>query len=449
MGDLPPSSVIASFDSATMLHAALLAALRGEPFAHLGHRTATALGVRAAGRLPWPLLRRVYTRIGASEGLDPARLGDVDLESVAGFLIETVPGRRYPAVMVGSSNGALTHLAAAAQVPWLPGTVLVPVARRGDPARPDQALAFGRRVAGPLLDRNQDIVLHHMHDHVQDELMVAQMTYFRVKWTSLPVAYQAFLDRSLAPGAPVVLVYDTSTWPVVRVDDRHVFQTGAQGGVTPDAYLRSSYAPVPDDESPEAEWGAEPAFAAAVADWCRTHAHPLVRLVFHGPQAPAHAVATVMRDWTRARGEAADRLVVPSFILGDPWTTLARGAVPFWTFFSVQPALESLARHLEDSEPYRSVEIMQFQHGVPSAGIASPADWLRVARRHAPRAQMLGVDAERFPHDIATLARYGPALNRLPGARHPWTPLSVDSLLMALAQHREIQVAADVSTPPR
>ena len=116
--------------------------------------------------------------------------------------------------------------------------------------------------------------------------------------------------------------------------------------------------------------------------------------------------------------------------------------MPFWTFFSVRPALDALARHLEDSDPYRSVDIMQFQHGVPSAGIASPADWLRVAQRHAPRAQMLGVDAERFPHDIATLARYGPALSRLPDARHPWTPLSIDALLTALSRHSEIHLVA-------
>jgi hypothetical protein len=153
--------------------------------------------------------------------------------------------------------------------------VLVPVARHGEPS-PDHALEFGRQVAGPMLDRNPDIVLHHMHDHVQDELMVARMTYFRVKWSQLPAAYESFLHRYLDTGAPVVLVEDTSTWPVVRVDERHVFQTGAQGGVTPEAYLRSVHAPRPDDQSPEAEWGPRrrsgpqwpPGAASTVIPWC-------------------------------------------------------------------------------------------------------------------------------------------------------------------------------------
>ena len=66
MRTLKPTKVVASFDSATVLQAALAAALRGEPFPHLGHSSAAALAVRSAGRLPWPLLKQLYARIGAS-----------------------------------------------------------------------------------------------------------------------------------------------------------------------------------------------------------------------------------------------------------------------------------------------------------------------------------------------------------------------------------------------
>jgi hypothetical protein len=335
-------------------------------------------------------------------------------------------------VLVGSSNGALAHLAAAAQVPWLPGTVLVPVARTGDPQRPVDALRFGARVAPRLLDRNPDVVLHHMHDPVQDELMVARMTYFRCKWRTLPDAYARFLDH-LAPGAPVVLVEDGSYWPVVRVGDRHVFQTGAQGGVEPAGYLRRPHTPRPDDEAPEAEWGADPAFGAAVAAWCTAHGHPLFRLRYNGPQAPAHAVAVVLRDWYRDRGEPGDRLLVPSFVLGDPWRTIGVAAVPFWTFFAVQPALDALDAHLAAVPPYREVDVLLFQHGVDSAGIAEPDEWLAVARRHGAAARLLAVDPRRVPHDVASLGRYGRALAGLPRATRPWTPLGVDHALDGLA----------------
>ena len=67
MSDLDPRQVVASFDSASVLHAATVAALNGQPFPHLDSSALAGLAVRAASRLPWSLLRGVYTRIGASD----------------------------------------------------------------------------------------------------------------------------------------------------------------------------------------------------------------------------------------------------------------------------------------------------------------------------------------------------------------------------------------------
>jgi hypothetical protein len=425
---VPPEHTVASFDSASALLRAVAAALRGEPFPHLGQGRARAVAIRAAGRLPWPVLREVYTRSGAAEALDPARLADVDTDAVAGWLAAHHPRRRYPAVLVGSSNGALAHLAAAMQVPWLPTTVLLPVRHAGDPDRPADALRFGERVAPPLLDRNQDVVLHHMHDQLQDRLMVARMAYFRLQWRRFPAAYRRFAERALPPGAPVVLVEDGSTWPVTRVAARHVFQAGAQGGRDPDWYRRRPGTPPPDSEAPEAEWGLGPELADDLAAWCRAAGRPLVRLRYDGPQQPAHAVAATLREWSRA-----ERLVVPSFVLADPWTTLNAGAAPFWTFFPVRPALRALADHLAAVPAYREVDVLLFNHGVRSEGIAEPAEWLEAARASGARARLLAVHPKRFPHDIASLADYGPALARLPTSPRPWSPLPLDTALAGLA----------------
>jgi hypothetical protein len=432
---LDPARVVAAFDSASVLHGATAAALSGRPFPHLGNNALAAAATRVGGRLPWGVLRHLYTRIGAAEGLPPDRLADVDLAAVAGWLTDAYPERPYPAVLIGSSNGALAHLAAAMQVPWLPGTVLVPVSRVADPARPADAMEFGRRYAPPFLAANPDVALHHMHDQVQDELMVARMTYFRTKWRRLPHAYRRFLADRLAPGAPVVLVEDHSRWPVVRLGDRHVFQTGAQGGLDPADYLTHPHTPVPDDEAAEAEWGADPGLGADLESWCAEHGHPLVRIGYDGPQAPAHAVAAALRGWYRDRGEPADRLIVPSFVLGDPWRTVATATVPYWTFFPVQPALRALDEHLSRAERYAAVDVLLFQHGVESAGIAGPDEWVATVRRHGARPRLLALDRSRFPHDIATNARYARAMAALPDARHPWSPLPVERALAGLTDH--------------
>jgi hypothetical protein len=83
VSDLDPKQVVASFDSASVLHAATVAALNGQPFPQLGNSALAGLAVRAASQLPWSVLRGVYTRIGASEGINPKRLSDVDLAAVA------------------------------------------------------------------------------------------------------------------------------------------------------------------------------------------------------------------------------------------------------------------------------------------------------------------------------------------------------------------------------
>ena len=426
MGDLDVKQVVASFDSASVLHAATAAALEGQPLRNLGSSAVAGLAVRAAGKLPWAVLRGIYTRIGASEGINPRRLGDVDLNAVATSFAGRFPKRRYQAVLLGASNGALTHLAAAMQVPWLPDTVLIPVAHIGDTDRPDEAMEFGRSVEPALLDRNADIVLHHMHDQLQDVLMAERMSYFRVKWRRLPEAYANFIEDHLAADGTVVLINDHSTWPVTRIGPRHVFQAGGRGGADPEEYLERPHTPAPNDEAVESEWGLDPDFRDHVRAWCEQRGHRFAEVRYDGPQAPATAVATVTRDWYRARGESGNRLVVPCFILGDPWQTVSAAAVPFWIHFAVQPALQALDAYLEDAEPYSDVHVFLFQHGTNSPGIARPAELAEVISRHDARAHFDGLDPERFPQDIGMLGRYGRVFDQLPRARQPWSPLPIE-----------------------
>ena len=433
MSDLDPKQVVASFDSASVLHAATVAALNGQPFPNLGSSSSAGLAVRVAGRLPWSMLRGIYSRIGASEGINPRRLGEVDLSTVAESFAARYPQRRYPAVLLGSSNGALTHLAAAMQVPWLPDTVLVPVAHVGDTNRADQAMDFGRSVAPALLDRNPDIVLHHMHDQLQDLLMAERMSYFRVKWCRLPEAYATFVEERLAPGGTVVVVRDHSSWPGSRVGPRHVFQVGGRGGTPPEEYLTLPHAPAADDVAAESEWGLDPDFRDDVHAWCASRGYRCSEISYDGPQATAAAVATVMRNWYRSRGEPADRLVIPSFILGDPWQTICVAAVPFWTYFSVQPALQSLDAYLTEAEPHAEANVFLFEHGAESPGIATPEQFAEVLRRHGIAGHFRGLDRERFPHDIGTLGRYEKVFDQLPRAEQSWSPLSVEEALRGLA----------------
>jgi len=137
---------------------------------------------RLIGRLPSRVREQIYIWSGANEAVPPRRLRAVRTEELARFAVRQYPCRRYPAVALGSSNGALVHLWAALGVPCLPQTVLIPVRRDGvPPDEPHRELEWGRGPARWLLDQNPGLQLHQMHDPVQDRLMVQRMSYFRVK----------------------------------------------------------------------------------------------------------------------------------------------------------------------------------------------------------------------------------------------------------------------------
>jgi hypothetical protein len=451
---LPASRAVAAFDSASAMLLATAAGLAGREFPRLGQGRLPAAAVRASALLPEPARKAAYSLAGGAGAVPADRLGDLDAEELAGWVTGHYGRRRYPAVAIGSSNGAAVHLWTALGIPWLPQTLLVSVRHRSaDPDDARGALDFGARVAEPLLAANPRIAVHQMHDPNQDRLMVRWMSYLRLKRLALGAAYERFLTDRLAPGAPILLVRDRSSWPVTRVADRHVFQFGARGGASADeyhsggprvrAFLRGQGAgrdrwdpPEPDAEAPEAEWGLAPELAADVHRWAAAHGHPVRELVLDEPEDLSGPVADLHRRWFAERGLPADRLLIESFVLHDPVAALHAGRVPFWTVFPVELSLARTRDYLPGAPEYRDVAVLLFSHGVDSIGLARPERW-----RALPGAgRLLGVSERRFPADFPVFARYGRALrsdgprHTLPGERLPLSVL--DDVAVALSASR-------------
>jgi hypothetical protein len=187
----------------------------------------------AGNLLPARLRERVYAASGGLTAVPATRLGRPFVEDVAAWMTSRYPRRRYPLALIGSSNGAAIHLAAALGAPWPPQTFMVPIRNPGnDPDDPRRDLEWGRQPARALLEANPEVQVHHMHDPVQDRLMLEQMTYFRLKRLRLGPTYERFLRESVAPGGTLLLVDCRQRWPVTQVADRHLFQFGAIGGAT-------------------------------------------------------------------------------------------------------------------------------------------------------------------------------------------------------------------------
>jgi hypothetical protein len=432
---------VADFDSASAMLRATARFLHGRDFARLGMDDLVSHLIPVANRLPDRLREEVYTWSGWAEALPVDALGDVDLDEVGDWALRAYPERTYPAVAIGSSNGAAVHLWAALGVPWIPQTVLVPVRRSG--VHPDEIaedLEWGREPGRALLDANPGWQLHHMHDPNQDRLMVRHMTYFRTKRRRLAPGDKRFLDERLAPGGAIVVVECRRTWPVTRVGDRHWFQAGAMGGITPaeyqdgsprvadyleryDSHRRAWDPPPPDEERPEAEWGFEPSLLADLADYAGHRGVRVIRLAFTEPEDLSPLVADLYRDWYRRRGMPADRLIAESFLLMEPWWTLRTGSVPFWGLFGVEESAQRLEAYLDAARtsregPFRAAHVMLFPHGTEGAGLAHIDRW-RQALQGVPEHGFLGVETSEFPRDFAALYRYHTELKERIRARYP------------------------------
>jgi hypothetical protein len=131
--------------------------------------------------------------------------------------------------------------------------------------------------------------------------------------------------------------------------------------------------------------------------------------------------------------------MVSSFIVHDPWETIRTGSVPFWTFFPVASAAQDLAAYLETTD-YDEIDVMLFNHGTRSRGMADAATWEALAGRARGRGRLLGVDPGEFPADFQAFVRYSRELKALPSAEHAPGPLDLREALEGLARDPRIVV---------
>lgn len=456
---------VADFDSATAMMRALSRFLANKDFPMLGRPSSFKAPLTLINRLGSRIRDRVYIAGGWLEAIPPEKISEVDLEQMSQWMVDHYPKRRYPAIAIGSSNGAATHLWAALGIPWLPQTCLIPVRHRGiHPDEPRYALEAFRKPAETLLAYNPDLQLHHMHDANQDRLMIQTMGYFRVKRLRLGPVFERFLEEYLLPGGTIFLVECGLRWPVKKVADRYYFQHGAVGGLSPEEYNQGSQRvaeylgrygshrrqwdpPEPDAHAPEAEWGFEPALRASVTKFAQQRGFAVRQLCFDNPEDLSPVVADLYRWWYKKRGILSSRLLVESFILMEPWWALRTGSIPFWMVFNKQGSANALEQYLQAAGPFDELFMMLFSHGTNSIGLVPISRWKQLLQRAQSPGAFVGVDEQAYPQDFATFIRYHSELSKK--IRHRYAmppPLSIlewDSFLQkesALSRNLQMQL---------
>jgi len=440
-GKSPPG--IARFDSAAAMVQATAFFLNGREFDSPSQSPMLDRVMPLVNWLPKTPREWVYSVGGMTEAVSKRQVGSIDVEGISRWITGLFPVRPFPAAFIGSSNGALVHVAAALGAPWLPQTFMCPVRHVGiDPDDPRQGFEAGRPIVEALLKSQPDLSIHHMQDPNQDRLMLKTMSYYRLKHRRVPQTYRNFLRDTLPAGATLYVDTCTRSWPVTRTSPRSVFQFGAVGGATVEEYFRGGERvrayferygvnrtrwepPEPNDEAPEAEWGFEPSLLNDIRVLADEMGWRVVQISFEDPEAFSFLTAALYRDRYRDQGIDPRRLVVDSFILMDPHRTIALRALPFWLVFNVEPSAQALRRFLDQEPPFDEIDLMLFSHGTKGIGVASIDRWRELVSRGG-KGRFLGVDEDLYPRDFATLIRYHQDLTRIGPVEGMPSPLALN-----------------------
>ncbi|MFJ6198945.1 hypothetical protein [Micromonospora sp. NPDC092111] len=414
--------VVAAGSTGRVLVAATARALRGVDCADLGHPTPLSRFTVA----PEPVRRAAVARAVGRVALTAEQAVEVDGERVARWIVDQYPRRRYPAVVLGSPHAASAHLAVALGVPWLPaGFEMTAHWRQGAVDRPRAALDHGAAVAARILAGNPDLHVRQVHCPASRGALAGGTVTLLARWRALPVAYAHFLADLLASGAPLLLIGDARSWPVLDSGQGHSFQLGSPAsGLEPVDFhpdspvlrqvLRAAGGDGAGWEPPEvsaarehAEHGVEPGFEAGVRCWARGRGHDLHRVHVPRPGALSAATADLYRRWLRRAGKTGNRLVVECGRLLDPWQVVRAGLVPYWCENATRRSVEEVEWWLAGSEPFSSVDVLPESPGLRSPALAGLPQWLAVAafgrrRRALDRSAARGYPVASVPTRRAT-----------------------------------------------
>ena len=433
---------IADFDSAAAMTRGVARFLDGKAMPAMGmmprlFSLAASPLARAVTMSPRSVREQIYTWSGWNEAIQARKLRKVRSDGLRQWAVDQYTKRSYPCLFIGSSGGAMTHLACALGAPWLPQTFLVPVRRHGvHPDEPRQDVSWGLDHAPKLLDHNSDIQIHHMHDPNQDRLMIQHMSYFRLKLRELGKPYEEFIKEVLDPGATIFVVDCQKKWPTTKLKDRYYFQHGAVGGATIEEFHEGSPrvekylqrygshrrrwdAPEPDAERPEAEWGFEPALLDDLERFAHEGGYHLRRISYDEPRDLSPLVADLYRWWYEQRGMVANRLVAESFVLTDPWWILRTGSVPFWMVFNKEPSAEAIEAYLDERPAFDEIGMTLFSHGVESVGLVPIERWRSILNQARERGFFIGVKEKRYPRDFSVLVDFNRRIRKEIKARYP------------------------------
>jgi len=397
---------------------------------------------QALNRIPKSLLMLLFTIGGAKESLSFKKLAGLNDQIISSWITGAYPEKKYPAVMIGSSNGALIHLCAMLGIPWIPQTILLALSRKMDADELIADIEWGKKAVSVMKDKLSYFRLHQMHDPVQDRRMVTNMGYFRVKRLKLGPYLEDFLRKALMPNATIFIADCQYRWPSHKISDQHYFQVGGLGDVDGYEYLNGSSriakflekqgsslrnwkVPSKNQEVPEAEWGFADELTGNINSFAKSHGYRLVRAGFNHPEDASPFSADLVEWWYERNGIKDNRLLIECFALLVPWWTARTGSIPFWIAFNTSNSLLAFKNYIKNKSKFKEIYALIMPNAVEGVGLVPLKEWKKLIRKNSFKSALIGTDESIYPYDLGIFIKYFKDLQIKINARH-FIPHSLD-----------------------
>lgn len=363
--------------------------------------------------------------IAQSLGRSPAGIGGLKPDSLPRWCAAQYPRRRWPAIVVGSPNGAVAHLAALLNAPFLTTSFLLGFRHR---IRPDDVRSyyyFGKKLAAELLSEGADFEAINHYDPLHDRSLVKYADLLRLRLIKLPQAYRHYIAVNLAKGGRLILIECTYPWLQYRVGERSFFQVGGLGGVGPERFLERWNLDLPLEERPESEWGCPSGLADDLRKFAQEKGFDLLHLRFDHPEWYSFLAYRAYL----AAGAREGELMLDCFTYISPHTNVTTGIPALWLPFNTVDSLEFARRFLEGRR-FDRVYLALVPSFARCEDTVPLAKWQKLLQDKG-RIELVGVDPGSYPADPLAPFAYSAKLGRIRRRYRPRPRLSLEPEALA------------------
>lgn len=374
-----------------------------------------------------------------SVGHDAEDAGRLRVDALLQWCVDQYPqDRRYEAIVVGSPNGAVAHLAALLGAPFL--TTSFGLTFRRPTIDAEDHLAYiesGRAIVESILATNEDdgfeLIVHY--DPFHDRSLVRSVDFVRVKLRALPACYREFIDRHLAPGGRLILIDCAYTWPQSELRDRAYVQIGGLGGIPPETFLERWPLDLPLLTRRESEWGCPDGFAASVDRFAADREIETIEIRFDRPWEYS---LLVFDAYSACEGVRNRALLIDCFNHLNPRTNVETGIPALWLPFNTEEGLALVEEALRGkSFDWIGFALLPSFAGSPDTAALEP--WLDLLSQYGD-VELVGIDPDRYPTDPLAPFRFVDRMTELREAERLDRPLRLDiDTLTDLVRNRDDQ----------